>query len=181
MTLQEKAMFEKIKSDFKGIAWLLIVVGVVVNGAGALAMSKTGLPLYLDSIGTVFVAVVAGPWAGALTGLLTNLILGVVSPGYAPYWSVPLLIGLVTGFLANAGWFKHWLKVFALGLIIAALSAVMSSLIAGIVFGNFTFNLAYFLVEEPVDKVATAFIVFIVLQFLPKQWIALFPRRENVD
>lgn len=174
-------MLEKIKNDFKGITWLLIVVGVVVNGAGALAISKTGLPLYLDSIGTVFVAVVAGPWAGALTGLLTNLILGIVSPGYAPYWSVPLLIGLVTGFLANAGWFKHWQKVLVAGLIIAILAAVMSSLIAAIVFGNFTFNSAYFLVEEPVDKVVTALIVFVVLKFLPEQVAALLPRRENVD
>ena len=174
-------MFETIKNDFKGITWLLIVVGVAVNGAGALAISRTGLPLYLDSIGTVFVAVVAGPWAGALTGLLTNLILGVVSPGYAPYWSVPLLIGLVTGFLANAGWFKRWHMVTATGLIIAILAAVMSSLIAAIVFGNFTFNPAYFLVEEPVDKVVTTFIVFVVLQFLPKQVAALLPHRENVD
>lgn len=174
-------MFEKIKSDFKGITRLLIVVGIAVNGAGALAMSKTGLPLYLDSIGTIFVAVVAGPWVGALTGLLTNLILGIVSPGYAPYWLVPLLIGLVTGFLANAGWFKRWHMVVATGLIIAVLAAVMSSLIATIVFGNSTFNPAYFLVEEPVDKVITTFIVFVVLQFLPKQVAALLPHRENVD
>ncbi len=174
-------MFEKIKSDFKGITRLLIVVGIAVNGAGALAMSKTGLPLYLDSIGTIFVAVVAGPWVGALTGLLTNLILGIVSPGYAPYWLVPLLIGLVTGFLANAGWFKRWHMVVATGLIIAVLAAVMSSLIATIVFGNSTFNPAYFLVEEPVDKVITTFIVFVVLQFLPEQVAALFPHSENVD
>jgi len=174
-------MFEKIKHDFKGSAWLLVVLGIVVNGAGALAISKTGLPLYLDSIGTVFVAVVAGPWAGALTGLLTNVILGFVSPGYAPYWSVPLLIGLVTGFLANAGWFKHWWKVIATGLVIAALAAVLSSLIAAVVFGNFAFNPAYFLLEEPIDKIVTALIVYVVLKFLPKQWVALLPRRNTVD
>ncbi len=174
-------MLEKIKSNFKGIAWLLTALGIVVNGAGALAISKTGLPLYLDSIGTVFVAVVAGPWAGALTGLLTNLILGFVSPGYAPYWSVPLLIGLVTGFLANAGWFKHWWKVIITGLIVAVLAAVMSSLIAAIVFGKFMFDLSYFLVKEPVDKTVTALIVFVILKFLPIRIIALFPRRENVD
>ncbi|MCC6568700.1 MAG: hypothetical protein IT315_05635 [Anaerolineales bacterium] len=173
-------MLEKIKSNFKGIAWLLTALGIVVNGAGALAISKTGLPLYLDSIGTVFVAVAAGPWAGALTGLLTNLILGFVSPGYAPYWSVPLLIGLVTGFLANAGWFKHWWKVIITGLIVAVLAAVMSSLIAAIVFENFMFDLSYFLVKEPIDKIITAFIVFLVLKFLPTRFTALLPHPENV-
>ena len=174
-------MLEKIKHDFKGITWLLMALGIVLNGASALAVSKTSLPLYLDSIGTVFVAVVAGPWAGALTGLLTNVILGFVSPSYAPYWSVPLLIGFVTGFLANAGWFKRWWKVIAAGLIIAILAAVMSSLIAALVFGNFTFDLSYFLVKEPVDKVITTLIVYFVLKFLPKRFVSLFPRHENAD
>lgn len=173
-------MLEKIRSSFNGIAWLLIVLGIVVNGAGALAISKTVLPLYLDSVGTVFVAVTAGPWAGALTGLLTNLILGFVSSGYAPYWSVPLLIGLVTGFLASAGWFKRWWKVILTGLIIAVLAAVMSSLIAAMVFGEFMFDLSYFLVKEPVDKIITALIVFFVLKFLPKRFLSLLPCRENV-
>ncbi len=172
-------MFEKIKGDFKGSAWLLIPLGILVNGAGGWAISKTGIPLYLDSIGTVFVAVVAGPWAGALTGLLTNLILGLVSPGYIPYWSVPLVIGLATGFLANAGWFKTAWKVVVVGLVIAVLAAVMSSIIAGIVFGEFTFNPSYFLLEEPMDKVITALVVYAVLVFMPSRLISLFPRPEN--
>ena len=32
------------------------------------------LPIYLDSIGTILVGVLAGPIAGALTGILSNLI-----------------------------------------------------------------------------------------------------------
>jgi energy-coupling factor transport system substrate-specific component len=172
-------MFEKIKDDFKGIAWLLITIGILVNGAGGWAISKTGLPLYLDSIGTVFVAVAAGPWAGALTGLLTNLVLGLVSPGYIPYWFVPLAIGLVTGFLANAGWFKNWWKVVGVGLVIAILAAVMSSIIAGIVFGEFTFNPSYIFLEEPVDKIATTLVVFTALIFIPSWLLSLLPRPEN--
>jgi energy-coupling factor transport system substrate-specific component len=172
-------MFETIKGDFKGITWALIPLGILVNGAGGWALSKSGLPLYFDSIGTVFVAVVAGPWAGALTGLLTNLVLGLVSPGYIPYWSVPLVIGLVTGFLANAGWFKNWWKVVGVGLVIAILAAVMSSIIAGIVFGEFTFNPLYFFLEEPADKIATALIVFAALIVIPSRLFSLLPRPEN--
>ena len=42
------------------------------------------LPIYLDSIGTVLVGVLAGPWAGALTGLLSNLIWSILPiPGGA--------------------------------------------------------------------------------------------------
>jgi len=159
--------------------WLLIPIAIVVNGAGGWLITKLNLPLYLDSIGTVFIAVSAGPWVGALTGLITSMILGFVSESYIPYWPVPLLIGLVTGFLANAGWFKRWWKVVLTGFVIAIVAAVASSLIAAQIFGEFTFNPSYFLVKEPVDKIATALIVFIALKILPKQLLALFPRPEN--
>ena len=53
----------------------LIPVAIAINIAvGSIAVALR-LPIYLDSIGTVLVGVLAGPWAGALTGLLSNLIL----------------------------------------------------------------------------------------------------------
>ena len=44
-----------------------IVLGVVVQ-------QYLKLPIYLDSIGTILVGVLAGPLAGAATGILSNLI-----------------------------------------------------------------------------------------------------------
>lgn len=35
-------------------------------------LSMLKLPIFLDSIGTVLVGIMAGPWAGGLTGLLPN-------------------------------------------------------------------------------------------------------------
>ncbi|HSG43489.1 MAG TPA: ECF transporter S component [Anaerolineales bacterium] len=64
-------------------------------------VAKSNLSLFLDTFGTMFIAIVAGPQAGALTGLVTNIIFSFISTGYAPYWLVPLLIGLVVGFFAK--------------------------------------------------------------------------------
>jgi energy-coupling factor transport system substrate-specific component len=159
---------------------LLIPAGVFVNGAGGWIIAKLDLPLYLDSVGTFFVAATAGPLAGALTGLLTNLILGMLSPGYAPYWSVPLLLGLVAGLCANAGWFKRLSTVILTGLLCAFVAASASTLVAWSVFGVSELRPAYFLIEEPIDKVATALMVFALFRFLPKPILALLPRPENV-
>ena len=62
----------------------LMPVAIAINIAvGSIAVSLR-LPIYLDSIGTVLVGVLAGPWAGALTGLLSNLIWSILPiPGGA--------------------------------------------------------------------------------------------------
>lgn len=169
-----------LKKDFKPIAWALIPIAVLINGAGGWLLAKLDTPFYLDTIGTIFVAVVAGPFAGALTGVLTNIILGLISPAYAPYWPVPLLIGLVAGTFANAGMFKKWWKVLLAGLFIALTAAFASALVSAAVFGGFSFNPSYFLLEEPVDKIATALIVFLIVRYLPEAVLSRLPRPENV-
>lgn len=174
-------MLEKIKKDFRLITFLLIPAGVIVNGAGGWVTAKLDIPLYFDSIGTIFVAVVSGPIAGAITGVITNVILGFVSESYAPYWPVPLLMGLVAGLCANAGFFRSWWKVMLAGIFIAMTAALTSSLVALKVFGEINLNPGYFLVNEPVDKIATALVVFAIVQILPKRFLALLPHPENVD
>ena len=70
------------------------------------------LPIYLDSIGTVLVGVLAGPWAGALTGLLSNLIWSILpvpggaGPTSAFFAPVAGVIGLMAGFWASQGVFR---------------------------------------------------------------------------
>lgn len=171
---------ENVRKDFKPITWALIPIAVLVNGAGGWLLARLDTPFYLDTIGTIFVAVAAGPFAGALTGVLTNVILGYFSPGYAPYWSVPLLIGLVAGICANAGMFKKWWTVVIVGLVVALIAATASTLVANQVFGEINLRPAYFLFEEPLDKIAAAVIVFVIARFLPEAVLSRLPRPENV-
>ncbi len=174
-------MIQTLKRGFTLITPFLIAVGVLVNGAGGWVIAKLDLPLYLDSIGTFFVAAAAGPVAGALTGLLTNLIIGIFSPGYAPYWPVPLLLGLVAGLCANAGWFKRLPGALLTGLLCAFVAACASTLVAWSVFGATELRAAYFLIEEPVDKVTTALIVFMLFRFFPATITSRLPRPGNVS
>ena len=174
-------MLEKIRKDFSTIIWVLIPVAIVINGAIGWVVAKLNLPIYLDTIGTIGLAVLAGPWVGALTGVLTNIILGFLSPGYIPYWPVPVFIGLVAGFCANAGMFKRWWKVLLVGIFVAITAALLSTLIAQKIHGGSTLSLFYFLVEEPVDKIATVLIVFVITRVLPKRLIAYLPRPENIE
>jgi hypothetical protein len=54
---------------------VLIPIAIAINIVlGYTVQTILKLPIYLDSIGTILVGVLAGPIAGALTGILSNLI-----------------------------------------------------------------------------------------------------------
>ena len=87
-------------------------VAIAINIAvGSIAIALR-LPIYLDSIGTVLVGALAGPWAGALTGILSNLIWSILpipggaGPTAAFFAPVAGVIGLMAGFWASRGVFQ---------------------------------------------------------------------------
>lgn len=92
---------------------VLIPIAIAINIIlGQTVASVLKVPIYLDSIGTVLVAVLAGPIPGLLTGLLANLIWTYVlpaplnSPYAAPFAIVAAEIGLVAGLFAMGGFFR---------------------------------------------------------------------------
>ena len=194
-------MLEKIKKDFTTMTWVLIPVAIAINIAIGQIVALLKLPVFLDSIGTVLVAIICGPWAGALTGALSNTIWGLFNPNSLPWWPVAFFIGLVAGFCANAGLFKNWWKVIVSGFLIALTAAITSTPIAVYLYGGITasgssFITAYLLqtgqgvvsavlstsfLVEPVDKIATAMLAYAIVQGLSKRLVARFPRPENAE
>lgn len=194
-------MLDKIKKDFTTMTWVLIPVAIAINIAIGQIVVLLKLPVFLDSIGTVLVGIICGPWAGALTGALSNTIWGLFNPDSLPWWPVAFFIGLVAGLCANAGLFKNWWKVILSGFLIALTAAIASTPIAVYLYGGITasgssFITAYLMqtgqgvvqavlstsfLVEPVDKITTAMLAFAIVQGLSKRLIARFPRPENAE
>lgn len=178
------------------VAVVLIPVAIGINYAGKLVAAALRLPLWLDAIGTVLAAILAGPWVGALSGLLTNVLYGITAdPVSFFYGVVNLLIGLVAGFLARLGWFRRALPAAAAGLVIAVAAALSSTPINVSLYGGQTGNpwadgLFAFLLARQVwlplasfvgelatdlpDKVAVAVVAFAIVRGLPHRLLALF-------
>jgi energy-coupling factor transport system substrate-specific component len=196
------AMLEKIKKDFNTMTWVLIPVAIAINIAIGQLVLVLKLPVYLDSIGTVLVGAICGPWAGALTGTLSNLIWGIaIDPNALPWWPVAFFIGYMAGRMANWGFFKSWWKVVVTGFVVAITAAIVSTPIAVYLYGGITasgssFITAYLLqtgqgvlqavfstnfLVEPVDKITTAMLSFAIVLGLSKRFVARFPRPENVE
>ena len=79
-------------------------VGVLLNICINLFISKIGVPIYLDTIGTIFVAFLGGVLPAIIVCLLSSMIFNIVVPGYL-YFS---LINVIIAFLVN--WFYRYSK-----------------------------------------------------------------------
>lgn len=104
---------ESITSQFDTRVIVLIPIAIAINIIlGQTVSAALKVPIYLDSIGTILVAVLAGPIAGAITGGLANLIWTYVLPApfhsdyAAPFFIVAVEIGLVAGIAGRLGFFR---------------------------------------------------------------------------
>jgi len=193
---------KRLQKDFSTMTWVLIPVAIAINVVMGEIVVQLKLPVYLDSIGTVLVGALCGPWAGALTGLLSNIIWGLaIDPNAFPWFPVAFFIGLVSGFCAQGGLFKSWWKVIVTGFLVAITAALVSTPISVYLYGGITasgssFITAYLLqtgqgmlsavlstgfLVEPVDKITTSMLAFAIVQGLSTRFLARFPRPENVS
>lgn len=91
---------------------VLIPVAIAINIVLGFTVQKVlNLPIYLDSIGTILVGVLAGPIAGAVTGAASNLIwqyAPVIGPGsnIGPFAITAAVIGLLAGLWGQLGVFR---------------------------------------------------------------------------
>jgi energy-coupling factor transport system substrate-specific component len=117
----------------------LMAVAIAINIAvGSIAVFLR-LPIYLDSIGTVLVGALAGPWAGALTGILSNLIWSILpipggaGPVAAFFAPVAGVIGLMAGFWANRGVFQIRTDDARVGGFLALATGILGAAVAFLV------------------------------------------------
>lgn len=181
---------------------ILLPVAIAVNIVIGQIASSIGLPVYLDSIGTILVGVLAGPAAGAATGALANVIWGTFNPISLPFAVVAVVIGVLAGYTARLGLFRRMWPVPIAGAITGIVAAVISAPISAFIFGGATgggtgalvgaFRAAgqsllasttlQGLISDPLDKLITFVIVAVVVAALPGRFKQRFPfvREFNV-
>jgi len=159
------------------------------------------IPLYLDSIGTVLVAVLCGPWSAIVAGTLSNTLAAALgNPTMLFFIPVMVVIGAFTGFIAQRGWFRRWYLVIPGGILQGVFAALASAPIAAYLFGGVMLAGTDFLVlffrsvgnslaqsvlyqglsSDPVDKTVTYLIVFFLCRSLPFRLLQRFKGGNNV-
>ena len=127
-----------IKDDFSMLALLIMPVGVAVNFVGGQLASLLKLPVYMDTIGTIFSSMLCGPWVGAVTGCLTNIVIGIADPTGFPFIPVSVVLGFVCGFLSRKKMFGTWWKSAISAVLLGLTSTIVSAPIVVLVYGGVT-------------------------------------------
>lgn len=191
-----------MRSTFSTVTLALMPIAIAANIALGQLVYYLKLPLYLDSIGTILVGVLAGPLAGGLTGVISNFLWGYLFGDSNTFLFAPvaLLIGIVAGLLGNRSWLRRLPTTIAAGVITGLIAAPISAIIAARIrgglaggagtdllvafFQTFTEDIltaSFFqsLVSDPIDKVLSYLVVFLVLKRLPRRLLVRFPQGEK--
>lgn len=159
----------------------MIALAVVINIAGGQIALMFRLPIYLDSIGTVFIAAVLGPVYGMIPHALSGLIFGMTSDIYSLYYApVGILLGLLTGLVWKKRKEALWWPFVAALIITLPTSLVSAGITAGL-FGGITSSGSTYLVQilakTPLGLTMACFVVQVLTDYLDRLlavWIVVW-------
>ena len=154
---------------------LICGAAIVLNLCGAFVARHFELPLYLDTVGTVLIAMMSGYVPGIVVGFATHFFASFADESEMYYCSVSIFVAIYTTFLARRGVFQNFLKTLtaipALTLVAAILSAVIGKFLfcTGVVqaLSEIQMNFTTIFLKELGDKSLTLIAAFVLLKFMP--------------
>ena len=168
----------------------LVPVAAALNIVGGQINTILKLPTFLDMIGTAVVAIVLGPWWGALVGVITNVVASFISgPIGLPFAVVNVAGALVWGYgVRNLMMGRKYWSYFLLNVIVGVVCTIFAVPIYVFVFGGATGHFsdmmtAAFLaagqnlvtsvfssniIVSLADKVISGFVALAIIEALPK-------------
>lgn len=188
-------MFMK-KTKTYGLAFCGICIAM--NIVFGIITSALGIPLYLDTLGTMLSGAILGPVPGMIVGSLSNIITGLMnSVTDIPFFIVNLAVGLITGLVVKK--WKYSLPIaIIIGLVLAIVCPAIGTPIGLAVYGGFNGSASDVLVmalvkggkslftasflrniaSNLVDKIGTAIITWILLKALSPKIYENFGREK---
>ena len=172
----------------------MIPVALVLNIVVGQIIGSVGIPLYVDSTGTVLVAALAGPWAGIATGVLSSLVWSAFNPSVLPFAATSAAVGGLAGVAIKHGALKNIATVLLSGVVIGIVVGMLAAPVAAFVYGGTagvgtgavvsllremghsllqSVTLQSF-ISDPLDKALVMLLVWLVLKSLPKRTLAAF-------
>ena len=150
----------------------VVALAIVLNVIGGQIALMLHLPIYLDSIGTIMIAMLYGPVYGMLPPLLYGLVMGFTLDIYSLYFMpVGLMLGLMTGLVPKYFSLKKW-RMIPGAMLITIPGTIVSSVITAVLFGGITSSGSTVIVQvlnkAGLGLTASVFIVQILTDYLDR-------------
>ena len=168
---------------------LICVAAIALNLCGAFVARSFELPLFLDTVGTIFIAMMSGYVPGVVVGFTTHFLTSFVDEEEMYYCSVSIFIAIATTFLARRGWFRKFFKALAVIPALAIIATILSEVIGKFLFctgvvqalSEIQMHFAINFLLELADKGLSITAAFLLVKFVPasiKDTFSIFGKRQ---
>ena len=97
-----------------GKFFLICLIGLSFNLFGYEVIKIFNLPVYMDTLGTIFIAALGGYVPGIAVGFFTNLIKAFYDPAEMYFCTVSVAVAIITTFFARIGFFDKFSKILTI-------------------------------------------------------------------
>ena len=154
---------------------LICIAALLLNLIGASIVEIFGLPLYLDTSGTIFIAALGGYVPGIAVGFFTNLFKAIFDSSEMYYCTVSIVIAIFAAYFARKNFFNHLGKVLILIPFLTLLSGTFDLLIENFLHSadfikamtSFELSFSENLRNEFIDKTFSILLAFWLLNLTP--------------
>ena len=167
------------------ICLVAIGINIILNAL----VTGLGLPLYLDTVGTVVISAMGGFFPGVLVGFATNIIKSFMDPSSMYYGVINVIIAVSAVKIARRGWFQKISGIIAAILLFTLIGGGLGSLIpmfmdglsfdseslAALIYSTGHFDAASShilssLIADLPDKAITVIMVVMMLRIMPEKY-----------
>lgn len=113
-----------------------IPIALVLNIVVGEIVGSIGIPLYVDAVGTILVAALAGPLMGLATGTLSSVVWGLINPAALPFAAASALTGGLGGWLISRGALRRWWTLALSGAVVGVVCGMVAAPVAAFVYGG---------------------------------------------
>jgi energy-coupling factor transport system substrate-specific component len=167
----------KSKKNFKKL--LFIILCILINFTGRKTADHYSLPLWLDSIGTVWASYMLGPVCGSIVGITGNILHAFQNPVSCIYALTSLSIGVSVGCFAKYHFFDSFFWTTSVTAFVAVISTLISTVLNIIFYHGMTSNIwgdgvIGYLSENGFPRIVCYFVGQFYIDFLDKLITLLF-------
>lgn len=173
----------------------LALGGLLLNLILARLMTLLHAPLYLDTVGSVLVAALAGALPGMVVAFLSTLLNALADPITRYYGVLAVLIGLCAAYFSHRGWLRSKWGCVGAAVCFLLIGGVLGTMMTWLLYGGigegatapyakwlYARGLPAFwaqfiadVVIDAVDKLLTMLIAYQFLRHYPRKWYDYFP------
>ncbi|MBR1529306.1 MAG: HD domain-containing protein [Oscillospiraceae bacterium] len=191
MNIQQNLQIPRRKRNL--ITLFMCIAGVAVNLILNHLAGMCSLPLYLDTVGSIVIAVLGGYLPAVIVGFTTNILKGISDPASMYYGVLNVMIAVCAAWFSSRGWFRKPAGIAGMILVFTLIGGGLGTLIpwfmddlafdseslSGILydtgfFGQESAHLLASLLMDLLDKAVSVLISVLMIHLIPKRFYPFF-------